>query len=216
MHVGDVNQRVCGRNRRKDNNAPGPGGNTRLFGGLVIVIDLWSCASTTFIKTRRELEWKPCEENPRSISATRNSVHLQYSYCITGRRTFHVSRSDPGGNIHRNGEGVVEQNSRWHTTQHRARNIHIRRVKIFCTELSVLGKIMSFLTCCKGNETNEWNFVVLTIPSLGFEPAMKILLRKYHGKLVEMQIQWYCPTYPLGVKVTAEWYSRAMSEEGMS
>lgn len=57
---------------------------------------------------------------------------------------------------------------------------------------------------------------MLTIPSLGFEPAMKILLRKYHGKLVEMQIQWYCPTYPLGVKVTAEWYSRAMSEEGMS
>lgn len=111
----------------------------------MIVIDLWSRASAAFIKTRRELEWKPCEENPRSISATSNSVYLQYSCCITGRRTFHVSCSDPSRNIHGNGEDLVEGNSRRHATQYRACNTHVRWVKIFGTEFPVLGNEQGFI-----------------------------------------------------------------------
>jgi hypothetical protein len=49
-----------------------------LFGGLTMVIDLRLGASVAVIKTRRELEWKACEEKPRSISATRNHRYCQY------------------------------------------------------------------------------------------------------------------------------------------
>jgi len=54
-------------------NLPGPGGKTRLFGGLAIESVFPSWENSASIKTSRKLEWKACVENPKSINATVSS-----------------------------------------------------------------------------------------------------------------------------------------------
>lgn len=110
-----------------------------MFGGLTKVIDLRSRASTAFIKTRRELEWKACEEKPRSISATANNCSqycVSYS-CEIIRRTLYLGSPDTSRDVDGDREGMIEGNIRRHIAEHGAHDTHVRWVEILCAEFTV-------------------------------------------------------------------------------
>jgi hypothetical protein len=110
-----------------------------------MVIDLRLCASSASMKTSRELEWKACEEKPRSISATENYGLFQYLYLIsvTIGRTLNVFSLATAGDVHRHSERVVEGNGRWYVAECGTVGTHIWGVEIFYTEFSVIDETIS-------------------------------------------------------------------------